>query len=153
MAGADRSPSSGAPDAGIMARAFAKLDLEGHNLPPSPAPSSPRSGKRYTLATELVYTDSSDQYNASSMPIYQVRELRVWLSEGLLVAEKPETCMHNSPDQFSPPRSSRLRVLAATNTTIRAQVIRRVHIWRGTLPRSWRRSGRWSLVQVWARSM
>lgn len=54
-----------------MAKAFPHLDLDGHDLPPSPAPSSPRSERRYALATELVYTESSDQYNASSVPIYQ----------------------------------------------------------------------------------
>jgi cysteine-S-conjugate beta-lyase len=43
------------------------------NLPPSPAPSTPTSGRKYALATELVYTESTDQYNASSTPIYQVR--------------------------------------------------------------------------------
>jgi cystathionine beta-lyase len=47
------------------------LDLDGHDLPPSPAPSSPRNGRKYAFATELVYTDSKDQYGASSMPIYQ----------------------------------------------------------------------------------
>ncbi|KAL8834845.1 MAG: hypothetical protein Q9170_003587 [Blastenia crenularia] len=52
-------------------KAFSKVDLDGHDLPPSPAPSSPRSGKRYAIATELVYTESSDQYGASSIPIYQ----------------------------------------------------------------------------------
>ncbi|PHH58880.1 hypothetical protein CDD81_4186 [Ophiocordyceps australis] len=42
------------------------------NLPPSPAPSSPRGGRRkYALATELVYTEAKDQYGASSVPIYQ----------------------------------------------------------------------------------
>ena len=55
-----------------LGKAFSKIDLDGHDLPPSPAPSSPRNGKRYALATELVYTESSDQYNASSTPIYQV---------------------------------------------------------------------------------
>jgi cystathionine beta-lyase len=49
-----------------------QVDLDGHDLPPSPAPSSPRNGRRYALATELVYTESNDQYNASSVPIYQV---------------------------------------------------------------------------------
>jgi cystathionine beta-lyase len=53
-------------------RALQQVDLDGHDLPPSPAPSSPRNGRRYALATELVYTESSDQYNASSVPIYQV---------------------------------------------------------------------------------
>ena len=40
-------------------------------LPPSPAPSSPSPGRAYSLATELVFTEHSDQYNASSMPLYQ----------------------------------------------------------------------------------
>lgn len=55
-----------------LGKAFAEFDLDGHNLPPSPAPSTPRNGKKYALATELVYTESTDQYNASSVPIYQV---------------------------------------------------------------------------------
>ena len=54
-----------------LSKAISPCD-EGRNLPPSPAPSSPRNGRKYSLATELVYTPSSDQYNASSMPIYQV---------------------------------------------------------------------------------
>ena len=49
---------------------LAKLSLN-DQLPPSPSPSSPRTGKVYSLATELVYTEHSDQYNASSMPLYQ----------------------------------------------------------------------------------
>ncbi|EKD19780.1 cystathionine beta-lyase [Drepanopeziza brunnea f. sp. 'multigermtubi' MB_m1] len=52
-------------------KAFSQIDLDGHDLPPSPAPSSPRNGRKYALATELVYTESKDQYGASSMPIYQ----------------------------------------------------------------------------------
>ncbi|CAN6602942.1 cystathionine gamma-lyase [Trichomonascus vanleenenianus] len=39
--------------------------------PPSPAPSSPRQKKAYAIDTELVYTESSDQYRSSSVPIYQ----------------------------------------------------------------------------------
>ncbi|KAI9044274.1 cystathionine beta-lyase STR3 [Aspergillus affinis] len=58
---------SGAP----LKKAYPHVDLEGHNLPPSPAPSSPHAGRRYNIATELVYTESNDQYNASSVPIYQ----------------------------------------------------------------------------------
>lgn len=54
-----------------LSKAFSRVDLDGHDLPPSPAPSSPRNGKRYALATELVYTEGTDQYNASSTPIYQ----------------------------------------------------------------------------------
>ena len=52
-------------------KGFSHIDLDGHDLPPSPAPSSPSNGRKYALATELVYTDSKDQYGASSMPIYQ----------------------------------------------------------------------------------
>ena len=55
-----------------LGKAFRNIDLDGHNLPPSPAPSSPRNGRKYALATELVYTEGNDQYNASSVPIYQV---------------------------------------------------------------------------------
>ena len=54
-----------------IGKAIKHLDLDGHDLPPSPAPSSPSNGRKYALATELVYTESSDQYNASSVPIYQ----------------------------------------------------------------------------------
>lgn len=53
-----------------LGKAMKNLDLDGHVLPPSPAPSSPSNGRRYALATELVYTETNDQYNASSMPIY-----------------------------------------------------------------------------------
>jgi len=56
---------------GVVGKAFPHIDLDGHDLPPSPAPSSPRNGRKYALATELVYTESKDQYGASSMPIYQ----------------------------------------------------------------------------------
>ena len=48
------------------------------SFPPSPTPSSPRpTGRRYAMATELVFVDnpetggSRDQYGSSSMPIYQ----------------------------------------------------------------------------------
>ena len=71
----DPSPpprEAGAGKANGLTNAFSKLDLEGHNLPPSPAPSTPRNGRKYALATELVYTEGSDQYNSSSVPIYQV---------------------------------------------------------------------------------
>jgi hypothetical protein len=59
-------------------KAAIPIDIDGHNLPPSPAPSSPRNGRKYALMTELVYTESSDQYNASSVPIYQVRYAACW---------------------------------------------------------------------------
>jgi len=54
-----------------LPKAMKHLDLDGHDLPPSPAPSSPSNGRKYALATELVYTESNDQYNSSSVPIYQ----------------------------------------------------------------------------------
>jgi len=63
------SGSKDAPSA--IGKAMGRLDLDGHNLPPSPTPSSPANGRRYALATELVYTESNDQFNASSTPIYQ----------------------------------------------------------------------------------
>lgn len=71
----------------MLKKAFPHVDIDGHNLPPSPAPSSPRTGKRYAIATELVYTESNDQYNASSVPIYQVcaldlHALDIWLAGG-----------------------------------------------------------------------
>lgn len=53
-------------------KALQTHDIDGHDLPPSPAPSTPRNGRKYALMTELVYTESNDQYNASSVPIYQV---------------------------------------------------------------------------------
>jgi len=63
------SGSKDAPSA--IGKAMSRLDLDGHTLPPSPTPSSPSNGRRYALATELVYTESNDQFNASSTPIYQ----------------------------------------------------------------------------------
>ncbi|KAK4942118.1 cystathionine beta-lyase [Elasticomyces elasticus] len=59
------------PQPNALGKGFAHLDFDGHDLPPSPAPSTPTSGRKYALATELVYTESNDQYNASSVPIYQ----------------------------------------------------------------------------------
>jgi hypothetical protein len=67
----DNSMAS-AGKAAALSKTLARIDLDGHDLPPSPAPSSPRNGRKYALATELVYTESNDQYNASSVPIYQV---------------------------------------------------------------------------------
>jgi cystathionine beta-lyase len=63
------SGSKDAPSA--IGKAIARLDLDGHDLPPSPTPSSPANGRKYALATELVYTESNDQFNSSSTPIYQ----------------------------------------------------------------------------------
>ncbi|KAJ1333589.1 cysteine-S-conjugate beta-lyase [Microdochium nivale] len=64
-------------------KAIANLDLDGHDLPPSPAPSSPANGRRrYALATEVVYADSKDQYGASSVPIYQSATFKQTSSSG-----------------------------------------------------------------------
>lgn len=60
------------PKLNALGKAFSQIDLDGHDMPPSPAPSSPRSGKQYSIATQLVYSEGNDQYNASSVPIYQV---------------------------------------------------------------------------------
>ena len=69
----DREPQkpSGLPAHIAQTKTVQNSDLDGNALPPSPAPSSPRTGRKYALATELVYTQSSDQYGASSVPIYQ----------------------------------------------------------------------------------
>lgn len=56
---------------GNVDKSIPPTDLDGHDLPPSPASSTPRNGRKYALATELVYTESKDQYGSSSMPIYQ----------------------------------------------------------------------------------
>lgn len=64
-------------------KALSRVDADGHDLPPSPAPSSPRNGRRrYALATELVYTESKDQYGASSVPIYQSATFKQTSSNG-----------------------------------------------------------------------
>ncbi|KAI1162512.1 cystathionine beta-l [Nemania serpens] len=77
------SSSSGDDPTRPINKTFAKLDLDGHDLPPSPAPSSPANGRRrYALATELVYTDSKDQYGASSIPIYQSATFKQTSSAG-----------------------------------------------------------------------
>ncbi|GAB7339882.1 hypothetical protein MBLNU457_6413t1 [Dothideomycetes sp. NU457] len=60
-----------APKPSALSKVAQRLDIDGHALPPSPAPSSPTNGRKYALATELVYTEPNDQYNSSSMPIYQ----------------------------------------------------------------------------------
>ncbi|RJE22997.1 cystathionine beta-lyase [Aspergillus sclerotialis] len=69
------APGAGGPNGPTTSestkKAFPRVDIHGHDLPPSPTPSSPRNGRRYAVATELVYTEGNDQYNASSVPIYQ----------------------------------------------------------------------------------
>ncbi|KAK4134150.1 cystathionine beta-l [Trichocladium antarcticum] len=79
MAAPDRS----GPAAQAANKVFTRVDVDGHALPPSPAPSSPLSGRRrYALATELVYTESKDQYGSSSIPIYQSATFKQASSNG-----------------------------------------------------------------------
>lgn len=66
-------PNAASGSSSSAKKPFPHVDLQGNDLPPSPAPSSPHAGRRYNIATELVYTEGSDQYNASSVPIYQVQ--------------------------------------------------------------------------------
>ncbi|KAI9844827.1 MAG: cystathionine beta-lyase [Sclerophora amabilis] len=80
--GASSSSQTAPANPSVLTKAFSHIDLDGHDLPPSPAPSSPRNGKKYALATELVYTESSDQYNSSSMPIYQSATFKQTSGEG-----------------------------------------------------------------------
>ena len=78
------SPGSSTGATGsALKKVSARVDLDGHNLPPSPAPSSPANGRRrYALATELVYTETKDQYGASSIPIYQSATFKQTSSSG-----------------------------------------------------------------------
>ncbi|MCJ1230961.1 cystathionine beta-lyase [Toensbergia leucococca] len=76
------SSSSRPPNKRAPSKKLPTLDRDGHDLPPSPAPSSPRNGRKYALATELVYTEGSDQYNASSMPIYQSATFKQTSADG-----------------------------------------------------------------------
>ena len=73
--GSSSTPPVQNPKLSALNKAFQQVDLDGHDLPPSPAPSSPRNGRNYSIATQLVYAEGSDQYNASSVPIYQVSGL------------------------------------------------------------------------------
>ncbi|KAM7217025.1 Cys/Met metabolism PLP-dependent enzyme domain containing protein [Rhypophila decipiens] len=75
--------TNSSPNLSVANKAFARLDIDGHNLPPSPAPSSPHAGRRrYALATELVYTETKDQYGSSSIPIYQSATFKQTSSSG-----------------------------------------------------------------------
>ncbi|KAH8894050.1 cystathionine beta-l [Thozetella sp. PMI_491] len=78
------SPDGSGPASAAAAKKPApRVDLDGHDLPPSPAPSSPPNGRRrYALATELVYTETKDQYGASSIPIYQSATFKQSSSSG-----------------------------------------------------------------------
>ncbi|EAQ87922.1 hypothetical protein CHGG_04541 [Chaetomium globosum CBS 148.51] len=77
------TPNRMSPASQAANKVFTRVDVDGHALPPSPAPSSPLSGrKRYALATELVYTESKDQYGSSSIPIYQSATFKQTSSNG-----------------------------------------------------------------------
>lgn len=71
-ASGSEAPNAASGPSSALKKAFPHVDLQGNDLPPSPAPSSPHAGRRYAIATELVFTEGNDQYNASSVPIYQV---------------------------------------------------------------------------------
>lgn len=60
----------------------APVDLDGHNLPPTPSTSSPNNGRKLAFATELVYNDPQDQYGSSSIPIYQSATFKQSSSKG-----------------------------------------------------------------------
>lgn len=115
-----RAMSDHAPS--TLAKAFARVDLTGHDLPPSPAPSSPSTGKRYALATELVYTESADQYHASSTPIYQV-----------LGPSAPPTLALTVSARLQ--RSSKPPVRVVGSTTTRAPATRHDRTLKTTWPR------------------
>ncbi|RPB03649.1 cystathionine beta-l [Choiromyces venosus 120613-1] len=70
------------PSGSTISKAFSKIDISGNDLPPSPAPSTPTGGRKYALATELVYTEHSDQYDSSSMPIYQTATFKQQSASG-----------------------------------------------------------------------
>jgi hypothetical protein len=116
-------------------KAAIPLDIDGHNLPPSPAPSSPRNGRKYALMTELVYTESSDQYNASSVPIYQVcTTLAGKRTKSRNIEQERNECQtnHRSPQ----PSSKSPQQAAAANTTTHARATPHEHTSSATSQRS-----------------
>ncbi|KAI9774603.1 MAG: cystathionine beta-lyase [Geoglossum simile] len=82
MSSPPTSELSSTAAAGVPSKTHTGVDHYGHDLPPSPAPSTPGNGRKYALATELVYTESNDQYNASSVPIYQSATFKQETSAG-----------------------------------------------------------------------
>ncbi|RDA89702.1 hypothetical protein CP533_0671 [Ophiocordyceps camponoti-saundersi (nom. inval.)] len=67
----------------VSADSSKHADAAGNTFPPSPAPSTPQNGRRrYALATELVHTETKDQYGASSVPIYQSATFKQMSSNG-----------------------------------------------------------------------
>lgn len=120
-------------------KAIAGVDLDGHDLPPSPAPSSPRGGRQYAIATQLVYSEGNDQYNASSMPIYQVSSYVTSAVEAMLIEASSQL------------RSNRPRPLVAyqMNMTTLEVEIQHGHISRNIWPRSCVQSGHWSSRRAW----
>ena len=122
----ESSVQSASSKAKSLGKAFSQMDIDGHDLPPSPAPSSPRNGKRYALATELVYTEGTDQYNASSTPIYQVGRSATFqgacdLQESYALIRGRGT-MLKLP--YSPQLSSKLLEVEVVNMITHAQEIR-----------------------------
>lgn len=112
--------------ANAAGKAAIPLDIDGHNLPPSPAPSSPRNGRKYALMTELVYTESTDQYNASSVPIYQVCDT----SPSPALIESRANMRSRQPSSRSPQPE------AAASTTTHDPATLHEHISKDTLLRS-----------------
>lgn len=122
-----------------LGRALQDIDLDGHDLPPTPASSSPRNGKKYALATELVYTESNDQYNAASVPIYQVC---ITLSKPLIWQRAILECLRCTESTgrrltpTSPHSQLHLKAVQDKSTTTHAPAIPREHTSSATSPKS-----------------
>ena len=163
-------PGGSSKDSGKhgLPNAFSRIDLDGHNLPPSPAPSSPSNGRKYAMATELVYTDNGDQYNSSSMPIYQVRRPIAHAQTCKILAQSCSIAMAQLPscrNRVLLRRRghklilvvSRLRLSSPIpslpfpppSTTIHAQETRPALISNATSPKSCPRGGLSSCLRAW----
>ena len=66
---ASQPPNGPAGKAPASNKAFAHIDLDGHTMPPSPAPSSPSNGRRYALATELVAAADLGRLVSATYPL------------------------------------------------------------------------------------
>lgn len=154
----------GIPDKRVKAlnKALSGVDLDGHDFPPSPAPSTPRSGRQYALATDLVFTEGTDQYNASSVPIYQVRRQRREQPNG--ISSQLVFSHGGGPSQFrhvltilffcSLQHSNKPRPLVGfrTTTTTPAPAIQLAPTLRSISPRSCVRGEPWWSALAWAHS-